>query len=70
VGGPLIGGLFYGSGLWWLAHHHEPHGRVGLAVEMALGALGFAALGGLAILLKADERTVWRLRLRTVFARG
>jgi O-antigen/teichoic acid export membrane protein len=67
---PLAGGLVYAAGLWWLAHHHQPSGRLGLAVEMGAAALGFSALSGLAILLREDERTLWRLRLRTVFARG
>jgi hypothetical protein len=67
---PLAGGLLYGSGLWWAAHHHAPQGRLGLAFEMALAALGFALLSGLAILVKKEERATWRLRWQTVFARG
>jgi O-antigen/teichoic acid export membrane protein len=67
---PLAGGLVYASALWWAAHHHEPQGRLGLAFEMALAALGFAALSALVILGKKDERALWRLRLQTVFARG
>jgi O-antigen/teichoic acid export membrane protein len=67
---PLAWGVLYAGGLWWLAHHHRPYGQLGLIVEMGLAVLGFAALGGAAILLNADDRAVWRLRLRTVFARG
>lgn len=67
---PLAWGLVYTSGLWWVTHHHEPYGKLGLALEMALAALGFAAASGLAILLKDDQRQLWRLRLRSVFVRG
>jgi hypothetical protein len=67
---PLAWGLVYASGLWWISHHHEPYGKLGLALEMALAALGFAAASALAILLKDDQRQLWRLRLRSVFARG
>jgi hypothetical protein len=70
VGGPLIGGLFYTSGLWWVTQQHQPEGRLGLALEMSLAALGFSILCGLAILLNKNDRTLWRLRLQTVFARA
>lgn len=67
---PLAGGLFYSAGVWWIAHHHDPYGRLGLALEMSVAALGFAILSGLAVLTRRDERALWRLRLQTVFARG
>jgi O-antigen/teichoic acid export membrane protein len=67
---PLAVGLPYASALWWIAHHHEPYGRIGLAFEMGTAALGFLAVAGASILRDAHERSLWRLRLRTVFARG
>lgn len=67
---PLIVGVFSTSGLWWLTARHQPSGRLGLAVEMSVAALGFLALSGLAILLDKNDRTLWRLRLQTVFARS
>ncbi|WP_406701335.1 polysaccharide biosynthesis C-terminal domain-containing protein (plasmid) [Singulisphaera sp. Ch08] len=70
VGGPLLGGIVYTGGLWWITQRHQPVGRLGLAIEMSLAALGFSILCGLAILLNKNDRTLWRLRLQTVFARG
>jgi O-antigen/teichoic acid export membrane protein len=70
VAAPLGWGGLATSGLWWLAHHHEPYGRVGLAAEIALAVLAFAALGSGTILAEPAERALWRGRVRTVFARG
>lgn len=67
---PLAGGVLYTSGLCWLTQQHQPWGRLGLAVEMSGAAAGFALLSGLAILLNKEDRTLWRLRLQTVLARG
>lgn len=70
VAAPLAGGVFYTSVLWWITQRHQPSGRLGLAVEMSLAALGFALLSGLAILLNKDDRTLWRHRFQTVLARS
>jgi O-antigen/teichoic acid export membrane protein len=67
---PLVWGMPYVAGLWWLARHHQPHGRIGLAAEMGLAAMAFASLAVLTVLSDADARALWRLRLRSVLVRG
>jgi len=70
VAAPLAGGLVYTTLLWKIARSHQPWGRLGLAVEMGVAALGFLALSGSFILLNKNDRTLWRLRLEGMFARG
>ncbi len=65
VASPLAWGGIYTVGLWWAARHAPPVGWLGLAAAMGLAALGFLALAA-AILLRAEDRALWRLRLRTL----
>jgi O-antigen/teichoic acid export membrane protein len=62
VAWPLVWGLPYAVGLWWLAHSHRVWGWFGLAAEMSGAALVFLVLSGVFILSPA-ERALWRHRL-------
>jgi O-antigen/teichoic acid export membrane protein len=59
---PLVWGVPYALGLWWIAHVHQPWGWVGLFAEMGIAALAFLVLSSVAILSPTD-RALWRLRL-------
>ena len=60
---PLACGLPYAWGLWWVAQHHQPLGRIGLAAEMGLACprvRGSAAAGD--PLERGRPHFLWRLR--------
>lgn len=58
---PLVWGVPYALGLWWVAHVHRPRGWAGLIAEMGGAALGFLAVSAVLILSPTD-RALWRLR--------
>jgi O-antigen/teichoic acid export membrane protein len=67
VAWPLVWGVPYAGALWWVSHAHQPWGWTGLIAEMGVAALGFLVVSGLVILSPTD-RTLWRLRLRDMWA--
>lgn len=58
---PLVWGVPYVLGLWWVAHVHRPRGWAGLIAEMGGAALGFLAISA-ALILSPTDRALWRLR--------
>jgi O-antigen/teichoic acid export membrane protein len=66
VAWPLVWGVPYAAGLWWVAHSHHVWGWFGLAAEAGGAAVLFLLLGGLVILTPA-ERALWRVRLANFF---
>lgn len=62
---PAAWGVPYVAGLWALTRVHRPRGWAGLAAEMSAAALGFLALGAVAILSPTD-RDLWRRRLKAI----
>jgi O-antigen/teichoic acid export membrane protein len=65
---PAAWGVPYVAGLWALTRAHRPWGWAGLAAEMSAAALGFLALGAVAILSPTD-RDLWRRRLEALWRR-
>jgi O-antigen/teichoic acid export membrane protein len=57
VAWPLVWGVPYALGLWWIAHSHHVWGWIGLAAEAGGAAVAFLILGEL---LPASRWTCWR----------
>src|SRR5204863_828056 len=66
---PLLIGVPYAAGVWWLAQRHPPRGWAWLVVSMLLTSAGYLAVWWL-LLLSARERAVWRGRASALFARA
>jgi O-antigen/teichoic acid export membrane protein len=65
---PLSLGIPYVAALWWLAHHHEPYGWLGLAVEMGGSVFLFLFVGG-RVLLTPAQRELLTSRIAAKFRR-
>jgi O-antigen/teichoic acid export membrane protein len=59
---PLIVGMPYAAGLWWLARYREPAGWAELLLTMALAGLFFLPVAAASI-LTAVERSAWLARV-------
>jgi hypothetical protein len=66
---PVAIGLPYWVLNWWFAHALPPQGWVDLAVKMTGSALLYLTVAWAGI-FTADERAVWRLRLRLLVRPG
>ena len=62
VAAPLLVGVPYAAGLWWLALGRPAPGWIGLAAEMSGSAALFLAFSA-AVLLDPTDRAIWRARL-------
>jgi O-antigen/teichoic acid export membrane protein len=62
---PAAWGFLYAIGLWWLARSHPIETWFGLAAEAGGAAAGFLILGS-AVILNAEERALWRVRLANI----
>lgn len=68
VAKPLVFGVPYGLGVWWIAKNHTPWGWLGLATEMALTAIIYLVIAWLFV-LNQSERQQWSNRLNMLFSR-
>ncbi|HEY7328468.1 MAG TPA: lipopolysaccharide biosynthesis protein [Gemmataceae bacterium] len=62
---PVLLGLPYVAGLWWIAHNHEPEGWMGLAVEMGSAILLYLALAWW-VVLNREKRVELMTRTRAL----
>jgi O-antigen/teichoic acid export membrane protein len=60
---PMLLAIPYAAAVFWIAQHFPPLGWLGLVLHMSLTACVFAAMCWL-LLLSADDRARWKLRLR------
>jgi len=65
---PVVLGLPYGAGLWWIAHSHQPRGWLALLAEMGAAAVLYWAFAWV-VIVKRSERTNWIARAREVLPR-
>ena len=65
---PVVLGLPYGSGLWWIAHSHQPRGWLALLAEMGAAAVLYWAFAWV-VIVKRSERTTWIALAREVLPR-
>jgi O-antigen/teichoic acid export membrane protein len=65
---PLLLGLPYGAGLWWIAHSHQPPGWLALLAEMGAAAILYWAFAWV-VIVKRSERTTWIARVREALPR-
>lgn len=62
VAAPLLVGVPYAAGLWWLVRGRPTPGWIWLAIEMGASASAFLAFST-AVLLDPTDRAIWRARL-------
>jgi O-antigen/teichoic acid export membrane protein len=69
LGVPFVVGAAAAWVLHWLVSGRQPAGWGGLAVEMSLAALVMLVLS-VALLMTAEDRSLWRVRLRGLWPKG
>jgi hypothetical protein len=68
VARPLALGLVHGAVFWWIARSQASIGWIGLVLQTGAAFASYLALAWL-LLLKAEDRDRWRLRLAGVLSR-